>query len=170
MLLDKQKRAPAAPVEARVPVPAPAPVATVEDPVEPHTAPVADVQTKARVEGAESASASLGRGLRIGGLTLAALGAVGIATGVVFNLKANGLTSDLEAANGSSTTLYSRSKESSRSTYETAGWIAYGAGVACLAGGAILYYLGHRQSQSSRVAFVPTIAAGHVGAALQGAF
>jgi hypothetical protein len=94
----------------------------------------------------------------------------GIATGVILNLKANSLAKNLEAASGSSTTLYSRSTESSRSTYQTLGWVAYGAGAACLAGGAVLYLLGHSQGQNAQVAFVPAVGAGHVGAALQGAF
>jgi hypothetical protein len=94
----------------------------------------------------------------------------GIATGVILNLKANSLAKDLNDANGSSTTLYSRSTESSRSTYQTFGWVAYGAGAACLAGGVVfLYSLGYSQGQT-RVAFVPAVGAGHVGAALQGAF
>jgi hypothetical protein len=92
------------------------------------------------------------------------------AAGVLLNLKANALAKDLEAANGSSTTLYSRSTESSRTTYRTFGWVAYGAGAACLVGGAVLYWSGHSQGQNAQVALLPAFDAGQVGAVLQGGF
>jgi hypothetical protein len=111
-----------------------------------------------------------GRGLRIAGIAAAAVGVAGLAAGVVFNLKANSLASDLEAANGSSTTLYSRSKESSRSSYATLTWVAYGAGAACVAGGAILYLLGRSPGPSTQVALVPAVSVGEIGAVVQGAF
>jgi hypothetical protein len=134
-------------------------------------APAVEVKPDAKVDVTESAAPTTpGRGLRIGGITAAAVGVAGIATGVILNLKANSLAKDLNDANGSSTTLYSRSKESSRSTYQTLGWVAYGAGAACLVGGAALYWLGYNQGQKAQVAFVPEVGAGHVGAALQGAF
>jgi tetratricopeptide (TPR) repeat protein len=171
-LLDKQK--PAAPVEVSAPAatpsvqPASAPMVEARSPV---TAPAPEVKPEEPKVGiVETTSAALGRGTRIAGITAAVVGAAAIATGVVLNIKANKLASDLEAANGSSTTMYSRGRESSRSTYQTFGWVAYGAGAACLAGGAILYYLGYSQGQNGQVAFVPTASAGHVGAALQGAF
>jgi hypothetical protein len=111
-----------------------------------------------------------GRGLRIGGITTAAIGVAGVAAGVIFNLKANSLAKDLENANGSSTTLYSRSTESSRSTYQTLGWVAYGAGAACIAGGAVMYFIGASQGHEAQVAFVPSLGAGSVGGGLKGAF
>ena len=111
-----------------------------------------------------------GRGLRVAGIAAAAVGVAGIAAGVVFNLKANSLASDLEAANGSSTTLYSRSKESSRSTYATLTWVAYGAGAACVVGGAVVYLLGRSQGPSAQVALAPAVGVGEIGAVLQGAF
>ena len=162
-VLDKQK--PAAAVSA---APAASSLSAVQ--AEPKD-PSVEVKPDARVEITEAvAPATAGRGLRIAGVTAAAVGGAGIATGVILNLKANSLAKNLEAANGSSTTLYSRSTESSRSTYQTLGWVAYGAGAACLAGGAVLYLLGYGQGQSGQVAFVPAVGAGHVGAALQGAF
>lgn len=111
--------------------------------------------------------ASGGLGLRVAGVVTAAVGLGGIATGAILNVKANNLVKDLAAAKDSTTTLYSRDKDSTRSRYQTWGWIAYGAGAACLAGGAVMYYLGYREAQ---VAFVPTVANGQVGASLQGAF
>lgn len=174
-LLDKQKPATAAPTAAATPVAAAVPVekAPAVEPAAPNPVSEAksEVASAPKAETAETAAgAAPGSGLRIAGITAAAVGVAGIATGVILNLKANSLAKDLEAANGSSTTLYARSKESSRSSYQTWGWVAYGAGAACLAGGTILYYLGYRQGQSVQVAFMPTIGSGNVGAALQGAF
>ena len=110
-------------------------------------------------------SAGDGAGLRIGGIAAAALGAAGIATGVILNLKANNLASDLQRTGLS----YSRDKDSTRSSYVTFGWVAYGAGAACLTAGAILYYLGYRQG-SGPVALLPTAGRGEVGATVTGAF
>ena len=130
-----------------------------------------ETRPDAKLEATDSAAiATPGRELRIAGIIAATVGVAGIATGVILNLKANSLAKDLEAANGSSTTLYSRSTESSRATYQTFGWVVYSAGAACLVGGAVLYLLGHNQGQNAQVAFVPAVGAGHVGAALQGAF
>jgi tetratricopeptide (TPR) repeat protein len=170
-LLDKQK--PAAQQPAAVTAPAStAPVASL--PAGAHAeskTSTVEVKPEARAEITEAAApTTLGRGLRTAGVAVAAVGVLGIATGVILNLKANGLAKDLEAANGSSTTLYSRSTESSRSSYQTLGWVAYGAGAACVAGGTVLYLLGHSQGQNMRVTFVPAIGFGHVGTALQGAF
>jgi hypothetical protein len=176
-LLDKQKAGQGAtavpPATPTVPAPAvpaePRPVALESlgprVDAKPEAAPAANADLAASL-----APETPGRGLRIAGIAAAAVGVAGIATGVIFNVKANNLASELEAANGSSTTLYSRGKESSRSTYATLTWVAYGAGAACVAGGAVLYLLGRSQGPSTQVALVPAVGVGEVGAALQGAF
>lgn len=63
-------------------------------------------------------------------------------------------------------------KESDRKTYETLGWIGYGAGAACIATGGILYYLGLRAGSqvAPDVAFVPILAPDRAVAALGGRF
>jgi hypothetical protein len=168
-VLEKQK--PATQTAVVPAVPATATPSTLAPEQAESKPPVVEVKPDAKVDITESAApATPGRGLRIGGITAAAVGVAGIATGVILNLKANTLAKDLNDANGSSTTLYSRSKESSRSTYQTLGWVGYGAGAACLVGGAVLYLLGHSHGQDAQVAFVPAVGVGHVGAALQGAF
>jgi hypothetical protein len=106
-----------------------------------------------------------GAGLRTAGIAVAAVGLAGIVTGVVLNVKANGIASELETERP-----YQRSREDTRGSYETWGWVGYGVGGACLAGGAILYYLGYSRGRSSQVALVPSAQAGGFGATLQGAF
>jgi hypothetical protein len=108
-----------------------------------------------------------GSGLRIAGLVTLGVGAAALVTAVIFNLKANNLASELE-----STTTYERSKESSRAGYETLGWVGYGVGAACVAGGAALYVVGWNQGRkaTSSVALLPAFSPDQVGAVLKGAF
>jgi tetratricopeptide (TPR) repeat protein len=170
-ILDKQKPASTlAPTAAATPVPSASTPTKSEAEVKP--APVeASPTAEPKMAIVESASpSSRGRSLRITGITTAAVGVVGVATGVILNLKANSLAKDLEAANGSATTLYSRSTESSRSTYRTFGWVAYGAGAACLAGGAVMYFVGLSQKNEAQLTFMPALVADRVGAVLEGAF
>jgi hypothetical protein len=174
-LLDKEKPAiPPAPVPApTLPLaPAAAPVVESSGAV---SAPGAATQTEpSPVRIAASAGGARGAGMRIAGIATLAVGLAGVATGVTLNLKANSLARELDASastTNSSTTLYTRSKESSHSTYETLSWVGYGAGGACLAAGAILYYLGHsRAADHASVSLWPAAGPGHVGAVVRGAF
>lgn len=113
-----------------------------------------------------AADAKAGSGLRIAGIALGAVGVAALGMGLAFNLKVNSMASDLEKPDN-----FDRDTDSSRKTYKTLGWVGYGAGAACLAGGSLLYYLGRRAGRSSPsagVALVPTLAPG--GALLTGAF
>lgn len=113
----------------------------------------------------QAGSSVPGRGLRIAGITVGALGVASLATAVVLNIKANSLADDLNAPAG-----YDRSKLSQQSNYQTGTWIAYGVGSACLAGGAILYYLGYSSKRSSAVAILPLLAPDQAGVAFRGGF
>jgi len=105
-----------------------------------------------------------GGGLRTVGFVAMAVGGVGLVTGLVLNLKANSMSSDLEKN-------YDPGQDATRKRLGTATWIAYGTGAACLAGGAILYYLGWGSSnRSSSVALMPTVGPEMTGTALVGAF
>jgi len=141
---------PAAPVPISAPAVAPPPVATptptlVQEPAVPQVA--------------------NGSGLRTAGLVSASVGGAALITGVVLNLKVNSMANDLEK-----TDHYSAAKESDRKTYETLGWVAYGAGAACVATGAVLYVLGLRAASTPSIAITPTFAPNQAGAALEGAF
>jgi tetratricopeptide (TPR) repeat protein len=123
-------------------------------------------EPKAELDAPAASHAADGAGLRIGGIAAMSAGVAGLAAGVLWNLKANSIASDL----GQSDTAYSRSKASSRSDDVRLSWIGYGVGATGLVGGAILYYLGHRQAQTSSVSIVPTASVDAMGAVLQGAF
>ena len=145
-----------APHPAAVPAPLPAPA-----PVAP--APVPPVVQQANVRPASES----GSGLRTAGIVTAAVGGAALVAGVVLNQKVNSMADDLQKTNG-----YDAGKVSDRDTYETLGWASYGVGAACVATGAVLYYLGIRSGapDSASVALVPAFAPGQAVAILKGAF
>lgn len=107
-----------------------------------------------------------GSGLRVAGIAAIAVGGAGLVTGLILNLKANGLADELE----STTDNYQRSKESTRKSYQTFAWLSYGLGAACVVGGALAYYVGRILPGNDQVALVPMIGPGAAGAVLRGAF
>jgi tetratricopeptide (TPR) repeat protein len=119
---------------------------------------------QAAVSSPATGARSAGSGLRTAGLLVAGMGGAGLIGGLVLNLKVNSMSSELEGN-------YGLAADATRKNYKTAGWIAYGAGAACLAGGAILYYLGWRRERgSSSVTLLPTAGPDLAGAVLVGAF
>jgi hypothetical protein len=107
-----------------------------------------------------------GRGLRIAGTVTFGVGVAGLAAGLGLALAANHLAGELEA----SPTSYQRSKESTRASYASASTVGYAAGVACVAGGVLLYYLGWRQSHESSATVEPMMSAHTAGALVRVAF
>jgi tetratricopeptide (TPR) repeat protein len=151
------------PIAVRSPEPIPIPSRPAE------TAPLAKVppgtvEVASPPEGKDS-----GRGLRVGAVIVASLGAASVVTGIVLNVKVNNMTSDLEKPYS-----YSRSTNSTRETYKTVGWIAYGLGGAALAAGAVAYGLGWSRGRSDSatlgVAFIPEVAPGLAALNLGGTF
>jgi hypothetical protein len=105
-----------------------------------------------------------GGGLRVAGVLVAGVGVAGLVTGVVLNVKVNSMSGDLEAD-------WKPGMNSTREGYKTAGWIAYGAGAACVVAGTVFYYLGWRRGhRAAPVALVPTAAPDMAGTVLVGAF
>jgi hypothetical protein len=147
------KPAPIAP-----PVESPPPI--VSSPPLPPPQPVVQVNQPQPAPSSEG-----GRGLRMAGITVGAAGVAVLGGGLVFNLMANNTAKDLNKDGG-----YDPDKASTHSTYATLTWVGYGVGGACLATGALLYFLGSRGSDSSAVALVPSLAPGQAGVNLQGAF
>jgi hypothetical protein len=106
-------------------------------------------------------------GLRIAGLAAGGLGIAGVVTGLVLNLKANSMASDLEKPES-----FSRSTDSNRKDYKIFAWVSYGVGTAFAVGGAVMYYLGWEKGQESppAVAVVPVASTNMVGTMLTGEF
>jgi hypothetical protein len=110
--------------------------------------------------------ASTGRGLRIAGAVTFGVGVAALGAGVGFALAANKLADELEASPSS----YDRGKASTRSSYITLSTVGYATGAACIAGGAVLYFLGWRQGRASSATVQPMVSARSAGALLQVAF
>jgi len=108
-----------------------------------------------------------GSALRASGIVTASVGGAALIGGIIFNLKANSMAHDLGTYGG-----YSDSKESQRKNYETASWVGYGLGAACVAAGGVFYYLGVRAAghSSSGIALLPVLGSDHLGASLGGTF
>jgi hypothetical protein len=154
---------------AAAPMSTPAPPPTATPSTAPTTAPAlgpAAGEVAASPEPAQQARpGSSGAGLRVGGIVAMAAGVAGIATGIALNVKANSIASEIEANRP-----YLRSREDTRASYETWGWVGYGVGGACLLGGAVLYYFGYSWGRSGQVALLPASQGGSFGATLQGVF
>jgi hypothetical protein len=135
----------------------------------PTAAPASDVP-HAIIAQAESQpeSGTPGSGLRIAGIVTATFGLAALGAGVGSNVLANNTIANMESTKDG----YSSDKSSTHNTYVTLAWMGYGVGAACIVTGAVLYGLGRRarSSSASNVSFVPTVGAGHAGAALVGAF
>jgi hypothetical protein len=110
--------------------------------------------------------ASTGRGLRIAGAVTFGVGVAAIGAGVGFALSANKLADELEASPSS----YDRGKASTRSSYITLSTVGYATGAVCVAGGAVLYFLGWRQGRASSATVQPMVSARSAGALVQVAF
>ena len=135
------------------------PVATPVVPAQPEVLAVG--QQPPQVDG------KAGSGLRIAGVTVASVGAAALIAGVLLNLKVNSMASDLAKPEN-----FNRDTDTTRKNYKTLGWVSYGVGAACLAGGSLLYYLGWHSGRDSgsSVALVPSVAPDMAGAVLIGAF
>jgi hypothetical protein len=142
-----------APIAYPPPVPTPAPAPLTGSPTV--------VQAKARPVAAKS-----GRGLIAGGIVTGVVGLAGLTAGVVLNLKVNSITDEMLTKPGSYP-----ARDSDRKNYETAMWVAYGAGGACLAAGVVLLAVGLSSGSSSTgIAVSPEAGPGRVGMVLNGAF
>ena len=143
--------------EATVPEPPRFTEVTVRPPVRPtDTEPSGGVNEHATA----AVPASGGSGLRVAGIVTLSVGAAALVVGLVTNLKYNSMVGDMQKS-------YDPSVDDSAQTYHTLSMVGYGAGAACVVGGAILYYLGWRAGQ---VSLAPVTVAGGGGAALMGAF
>jgi hypothetical protein len=85
----------------------------------------------------------------------------------VLAFKEQALTNEINAK-------FNANKESTRSSYETWGYVSYGVGAAAVVTGATLYYLGWRSgwtaSGTTGIALLPSIGTGSTLMLLQGSF
>lgn len=136
------------------PVPAPVaqPMATTPQPL-PASAP--------------APSGKPGAGLRIAGITSAAVGVAGIGLGIGFGLHANTLHDEAFPRPPAS---YDDAKYQSSKTYRTLEWVSFTAGGALIVTGGLLYYFGWSAESDAPVALAPLVTPGTAGAMLAGRF
>ena len=130
--------------------------------------PVAQPQPEQEVDEPEPVTAgSPGRGMRIAGIATGGVGVVAIGVGVVFGLKSKSISNELSEADMFDQGRFDDGKAAERNMY-----IFTGVGVAALAAGGVLYYLGHRAGAqaSDTVAVVPSVAPNQVGFVAAGHF
>jgi hypothetical protein len=108
-----------------------------------------------------------GSGLRTAGIVTASVGVAAGLTGVFLNLKVNGMVKDMDTTVGNYET-----RNADRKTYQTLTWVGYGAGVACVVTGAVLYGvgLGAGGNTSTSVALLPAFGPSQASALLTGGF
>ena len=106
-----------------------------------------------------------GSGLRVTGVVLGSVGVAALATGLVFNLKANSLASDYNKTRNPST-------QSSQSSYKTGSMICYGVGAGALITGVVLYIVGRPSADaaSSPISFLPVLTPGEFSLNMRRAF
>ena len=156
---ESNKTSPPAVQDSLPPVPAIAPTVSANP-----SQPTPEVAHPAPI----STSSNSGAGLRTAGIVIASVGGAGLVAGILLNLHANSMASDMENNVGG----YTPSKNSSHNNYVTAMWITYGMGAACVATGAVLFGigLGSNRGASSDVAILPAIDNHQAGLALAGRF
>jgi tetratricopeptide (TPR) repeat protein len=146
---------------AAAPAPQPVVVAPAPAPQPVVVAPVSVLQAQ------PAPAPSSGRGLRIAGIAVGAVGVAGVVTGVVLGLQATSLHDDAVKAGS----VYDDSKFQSAKTYRTMAWASLGVGAAAIATGGVLYYLGATSSSAGQpVTVVPVVAPGMGGAAIAATF
>jgi hypothetical protein len=139
--------------------PAPA-IGTTQTPVE--RTPTSDhaAVPEESVAASPSGQALPGAGLRVAGILTMSAGGASVIAGVVLNLKHNSMVRGIQND-------YSGSTADSAQTYRTWSMVGYGVGAACLVGGGVFYWLGHR---ASKALLVPGLVAGRTGMLLTGEF
>ena len=142
-------------------VPAAAPVSA---PVAPPPASPAVLVPAPQPEQPAPLAKNPGRGLRIAGITTAAVGVAGVGLGVAFGLHANTLHDEAYSPR------WNAAKLDSSKTYRTLEWVSFGVGGAAIVAGGLLYYFGWSAGTEAPVALAPMLAPGTGGAVLCGRF
>lgn len=117
-----------------------------------------------------SAPSAPGRGLRIAGLATGGAGVLALGVGVVFGLRAKGISDETSRWDRFDQARYDQGKAAERDMF-----ILTGIGAAGLVAGGVLYYLGHRAELADdgarpAVTFAPAIGHGEIAFTAGGSF
>jgi serine/threonine-protein kinase len=130
------------------PEPADAPPVSPSSTSGPPRAPGATPVPRAPAESVhETQAGAPGRSLRVAGITVAAGGVAMVATGGAFAWLSRSISNDItHAAPGA---RFDPAREDRAKTYQTSAFVLWGVGAAAIAGGATLYFVGHRRAETS---------------------
>jgi hypothetical protein len=97
-----------------------------------------------------------GKGKRFAGYAVGGAGVILVATGVYFGTKARRLGDEVseECADGCDWNLV-KDKDAEGKSAETTQYVLYGVGLAAIAAGGVLWWMGNKEAQSSSVAIAP---------------
>jgi tetratricopeptide (TPR) repeat protein len=151
--------------------PAPAvepPAPAKEEMSAPAPVPVAAPPTTANVVAAPAPvlQPAPSKGLRTAGIVMASVGAVGVAAGVIFGLRARSLSNQVEKA-----TQFNTDDDAAGKRAETLEWVCYSVGAAALVTGVVLTIVGWpNQADGARAYVSPTILSNGGGLVAGGSF
>lgn len=105
----------------------------------------------------EAPSGRPGRGKKFAGYAVGGAGVVLVLTGLYFGAKARRLGDEIsdDCKDGCDWNLL-RDKDAEGKSAETTQYVLYGVGLATIAAGGVLWWMGNKESQTSSVAVVPT--------------
>jgi tetratricopeptide (TPR) repeat protein len=142
------------------PVAAKTPAPTEGSPPERLSAAAGGATPVDRLEESRQGTARPGAGLRVAGVIAMSAGGALVLAGGALNLKHNSMVHDIQGD-------YSVATADSAQTYKTLSAVGYGAGAACLVGGAVLYWMGHK---AGNPVIAPALVGGRAGLLLAGGF
>lgn len=113
-----------------------------------------------------------GRGLRVGGAVMAAVGAISVGVGVGFGLKARSISNEIDGHTAGPWPDELLARQAQGEEAEQYMFVFTSAGAFALAAGGLLYYMGHRARDRERrgLALSPVAGGDQVGLALSGNF
>jgi tetratricopeptide (TPR) repeat protein len=150
--------APPLPGQAAEPaIPAPTPPPAVAEPVA--------AAAPAYVQAPAAPPPSPGRGMRVAGIVLGAVGVAAIGAGVFLSLETDDYNSTVQNA-----PIYNPNFDDRGKLYNTLQWVGYGLGAGLLATGAVLYGMGVSAAKAGAVAVAPAVLPGGAGLCARGAF
>ena len=133
--------------------------------------PTAGVDARVDTHGEDDRGAA-GRGLRVGGLVLAGAGVVSLGVGVVFGLRARRISDDIDGHDEGAWPDDLLRSQAEGAQAEQNMFILTASGVAAVAAGGLLYYMGHRARRDAeeRALTVTPVAGEQIGLAVFGRF
>jgi len=142
------------------------PPSSISEQVEP--SPVPSVVAKSAQTGSEPRTG--GSGLRTAGIVIGACGVAAAASGVIFSVETKNVQNEVTSDNDRRS--FDRKKYDNGKLYSELQWVGYGVGGAAILGGAVLYFLGARETSPTKdsISVAPAVSTHLVSLTLQGSY